>query len=109
MGLDSVELLIDVEKYFDISIANNEAEKIYTIQDFADCVFGKVVIHPTSEDKSQILYGRFRAFFVDRFSLKSDDVIAQSIIKDLIPVQKLKETWADLEKELAIALPPLSE
>ena len=35
-------LVVDVENHFDISIPNEEAEKIYTVQDFANCVFSKV-------------------------------------------------------------------
>ncbi len=38
MGLDSIELLMEVEKYFSISIPDNEAEKAYTVGNLVDCV-----------------------------------------------------------------------
>ncbi len=38
MGLDSVELLMLVEKHFSISIPDAEAEKAYTIGKLVDCV-----------------------------------------------------------------------
>lgn len=38
MGLDSVELVIDVEKYFSISIPDREAEKAVTVGKLVDCV-----------------------------------------------------------------------
>jgi len=38
MGLDSVELLMDVEKHFSISIPDREAEKAYTVGKLVDCV-----------------------------------------------------------------------
>lgn len=38
MGLDSVELLMDFENYFSISVPDLEAEKITTVQDMVDFV-----------------------------------------------------------------------
>lgn len=38
MGLDSVQLIIDIENEFGISIPDAEAEKISTIRDFSECV-----------------------------------------------------------------------
>lgn len=38
MGLDSVELIIDVEKHFSISIPDRDAEKASTVGQLVDCV-----------------------------------------------------------------------
>ena len=38
MGLDSVELIMEVEKHFSISIPDPEAEKAYTVGRLVDCV-----------------------------------------------------------------------
>lgn len=38
MGLDSVELIMEVEKHFSISIPDPEAEKAYTVGKLVDCV-----------------------------------------------------------------------
>jgi acyl carrier protein len=109
MGLDTVELVIDVEKRFDISIPNHEAENIYTVQDFADCVFNKVLIRPTLTCKSRILFYRFRAFLVDKLSVSRNEVLLKTKISDLIPVDRLKWTWKTLETDLEVELPALSE
>lgn len=38
MGLDSIELVMEIEKYFGIQIPDAEAEKIYTVQSMVDTV-----------------------------------------------------------------------
>jgi len=38
MGLDSVYLLMEFEKYFKLEIPQDQAEKIYTVQDMVDCI-----------------------------------------------------------------------
>jgi acyl carrier protein len=38
MGLDSVELIMDVEKHFSISIPDAKAEKAHTVGQLVDCV-----------------------------------------------------------------------
>ena len=40
MGLDSVELIMDVEKHFSISIPDRDAEKAHTVGKLVDCVAG---------------------------------------------------------------------
>ena len=38
MGLDSIELVMEVEKHFSISIPDREAEKAYTVGRLVDCI-----------------------------------------------------------------------
>ena len=45
MGLDTVELVIEVEKAFDISILDADAEKIITVGQLYDCVVSKLPAH----------------------------------------------------------------
>ncbi len=40
-SLDAIELVMDIEKEFDISIADEEANKIETVQDIIDVVASK--------------------------------------------------------------------
>ncbi len=38
MGLDSIELVLEVENFFSIKIQDKELEEIITIRDFTNCV-----------------------------------------------------------------------
>ena len=42
MGLDTVELIINMEKHFDIAIPDQEAGQINTVQDIVNCVYAKI-------------------------------------------------------------------
>jgi acyl carrier protein len=109
MGLDSVALVVDVEKHFDISISNKEAEKIYTVQDFADCVFTKVTLHPSRKCRSQILFYQFRSFLVDKFGIEKERITLDTKLKDLILFEDLRTTWKQIETSLLVKLPELSQ
>ena len=50
MGLDSVELVMEVEKVFDIEISNPEAEKIITVKDFHECILVNLKQEKTEEE-----------------------------------------------------------
>ena len=108
MGLDSVELVVRVEEYFGISIPDREAEKILTVQDFADCVYAKVTLNPTEKCKSQMLFYKFRAYFIDKHGDSKGEISTRTKIKDLI-TGDLKTTWTEIEKYLQLDLPTLSD
>jgi hypothetical protein len=42
MGLDSVELIFTVERYFNIHIPDTEAEKIGTVENLVDCISARI-------------------------------------------------------------------
>lgn len=48
MGLDSVELLVEIEEAFNIEISNLEAEKINTIKDFYE-----IILEKTDNDQTE--------------------------------------------------------
>jgi acyl carrier protein len=108
MGLDSVALLVDVEKHFDITIQNNEASNIYTLQDFADCVFKKVTLNPSQQCKSQVLFYRLRACFIDKLLADKKELLLVTKIKDIIRGFDLKEAWPEIENAMNLKLPTLS-
>ena len=108
MGLDSVEILVRVEEYFGISIPDREAEKILTVQDFADCVFAKVTFNPTEKCKSQMLFYKLKTYFTDNQGLSKEQIRPDSKIRDLI-TGDLKTTWTEIEKHLKLDLPTLSD
>lgn len=81
MGLDSVELLIENEIFFNIRILNHEAEKIYTIQNFVDVIAQHLKV------ESEGMYLQEKVFSIFRVTLRQVKNIKTEIkLKDKISV-----------------------
>ena len=108
MGLDSVELLINVEKHFDMSIPDPEAAKISTLQDFADCVYQKVKINPTEVCKSSVLFYKLRIYFHTQFGISKQAIYPEQRISELIATSDLHKVWRSIEQDFNLRLPELT-
>ncbi|MEQ8576408.1 MAG: hypothetical protein RIB63_20255, partial [Fulvivirga sp.] len=93
MGLDSVELVIEVEKTFNIAISDIEAEKIITVGDFYDVVWDKIKENESDKCKSAILFYRCRAFFQEKYSVNRQDFKLDAKLDDIIPKTKRRAEW----------------
>ncbi|MCB0776774.1 MAG: hypothetical protein KDB99_10685 [Chitinophagaceae bacterium] len=103
MGLDSVELVMEVEKYFSIEIPDQEAEKIYRVQDMVETVARhlKITLENSELQKKIItkLSECFSRLNKKEISLKSDDLIYEFLtVGD-------KENWKALQKLLDLKIP----
>ena len=107
MGLDSVELIMDVEKHFSISISDPEAEKVYTVGQFVDCV-AKIL----SIDKYDFEL-RDTTFSQIKTSLESyvHDIPGFSLTSKVSDTLDINDTTLikSLEKDLGLELPRLHE
>ena len=106
MGLDSVELVMSIEDKFGIRIEDSEAEKIYTVQDFADVVFRKIIANPSDKCLTQIIFYRIRKAF--RILTSNEKKIRPDMkILELFTQTELKEKWNQLKTEVGLKLPDL--
>ncbi|WP_029450422.1 phosphopantetheine-binding protein [Cellulophaga baltica] len=106
MGLDSVELVVSVEDTFGIRIPDDECEKIYSVQDFADAVFKIISINSTEKCLRQLIFYRIRKAFQ---TLDFEKVIIRpdTKISELFTQPELKTNWKKIETELGLKLPEL--
>jgi len=107
MGLDSVELLVEVENAFGIEISNPEAEKIITVGQFHDSVWEKIKDRETLSCKSAILFYRLRKFFYLEFGILSKNFKTDTKLETLIPKEERLTKWNNIQKELDLKLPNL--
>jgi acyl carrier protein len=105
MGLDSVELVMEFEKYFDIQIPDAEAEKMFTVQAAVEVIANHLSV--TNEDKElqveilQKINASLLKNELVRQSLDLNDLIANTIK----PFDKL--AWQKMETDLGLTIPQL--
>lgn len=106
MGLDSVELVMAIEEKFGIRIEDSEAEKIRTVQEFADIVFSKIISTPSDKCLTQIVFYRIRKALRMLMSTEKE-IKPNTKISELFTKTELKEKWSQLKTELGLELPEL--
>ncbi|MGJ8716231.1 MAG: phosphopantetheine-binding protein [Maribacter stanieri] len=106
MGLDSVELVMSVEEKFGIRIPDAECEKIYTVQDFANAVYPKIIKHPSEKCLSQIIFYKIRDS-IKSVNPTNDLITPDSKIKEVVGMDGLRAKWEKIEKSVGLKLPEL--
>lgn len=99
MGLDSVELLMDFENYFSISVPDLEAEKIATIQNMVDFVSKARQIFSEDSILKEKVRIQFQQIISNSPPLNKDDLI----FVRFHPSNKL--FWSAIENKLELKLP----
>lgn len=108
MGLDTVELLMEIERFFKIQIRPEEAEQIGTIQDMTLCAAKHLNIVSDKARLQQEMFLQIQKVYSslalhDRI-LRLDDAIAEI----LNPADIIR--WEKLEEQLQLPLPkPIQE
>lgn len=103
MGLDSVELIMEVEKHFSISIPDREAERAYTVGKLVDCVANILAVKSydfTLREKT------FTLFKTELQNLRKDmgDFSISSKVTDNLDIQD-KSLIQAIESKLNLKLP----
>jgi hypothetical protein len=102
MGLDSVELLMEWEKYFDIEIPDLVAEKIGTVQEAVDAIS---IIMNIAEDKPYLgekIFLRLKTAIINGgFAAQVEE---SSFVCEFIPEYQ-NQVWQVISKELDLEVP----
>lgn len=109
MGLDTVLLLQEVEEYFGVEISNAEVEQIYTVEDFAKCIYKHITPDVDVKCKTQVMFYKLRNFFCDEFALEKIQIRLSTSLSTLIPIDERQKVWLELEGHLQLKLPKLSK
>jgi acyl carrier protein len=114
MGLDVLDLFMRVERTFDITIPDEDAERLYTVGDLHRYILGKVPLverEPGQTGPSICLSGRafyrLRRVLVDGGAGDRRAIRPAALVEGLIPIAGRRRRWAQVEGELGWGLPPL--
>lgn len=101
MGLDSVELVMEVERTFGVQIYDNEWTEINTVNDFVTVINRHITFYPNSTCLTQHVFYKLRRSF-EMIGDSRNEVLPNSIIRTLLPSSDLKMWWNILQTELEI-------
>lgn len=108
MGLDSIEILLDVENTFDIKIPDAEAQRILTIGEFHEAVWSHLNIRQSDHCNSQVVFYRLRAAICECFSVSRKQVTLQSSPNMLFPGSNRRKEYKKLQSSLNWVFPSLT-
>jgi hypothetical protein len=103
MGLDSVELLMEWEKYFDIQIPDLVAEKINTVENAVDAISTILNLTDEKADLKDNIFGRLQNAVSK--TVATNPLISQSDLVCKVFPDNNKQTWASISTELGLEIP----
>src|SRR5688572_13228396 len=107
MGLDSVELVMEIEKAFNIRIPDEEAEKILTVGDMYNSVWNHLETKHSNQCNSQILFYKLRKYFTETFQLSKDIFNPDKHLNDIFPKVDRRRQYINMEYSMSLELPSL--
>ncbi len=106
MGLDSVELLVEWEKYFNIQISDLEAEKISTVQNAVDCISSHLNISENNLTLRDSVFAILKNQIKDKAVTNKSIELTDLVFKILDPNKK--ELWKELSQNINLSIPEFS-
>jgi hypothetical protein len=107
MGLDSVELIMEVETAFDIRISDPEAEKIITVGDLYETVWKYIRQEPDGRCTSQMLFYMIRRKMVESLELARNNITLDASPDLLFESAWKRLTYKKLSEEMQLVFPAL--
>ncbi len=111
MGLEGVEIVIEVEQTFDIVIADSEAEKIATPGQLIELVLSKVGRTDHAACLTQRAFHHLRASLMRQLGCRRNQIKPETLLEDLFPRSnrkpKIRQILTDLgvQKEIELVRP----
>ena len=102
MGLDGVELVMEIEDEFGISIPDEEAEKLETPRMVADWVCSKLAMTDEATCQSQRAFHLLRRSLVELLGLPRRAVRLDMSLREHVPAEAEQELWTGLGAACAV-------
>jgi acyl carrier protein len=107
MGLDTVELVMEVEESFDITIPDSEASRIVTAGDLLQCVMRHLGQEESGICLSSAAFYKLRSALMSTFSVSRSSIRPASHVAEFLPIATRRHDWDCLGQSLGMRLPNL--
>jgi len=110
MGLDTAELVIEVEETFDISIDDRDAERIRTLGDLHRYVFERLALKDRKAQPcpTAAVFYRVRRALMAQGPIDRRRIRPAARVQDLLPEGGRRDAWSALGRTLGFTVPDLS-
>lgn len=105
-GGDPVEMVMNIEQTFHITIPDSDAEQIYTVGQLYTYVLAKLPQPPCPGCISSATFYRLRRILQELFAVPRERIRPATRIEDLLPQEGRPERWARLVEALRPARLP---
>jgi len=106
MGLDGVELIMEVEDTFGISIPDEEAEYCSTVGGMYNIIISKLT--PAEEGcLSNSAFYKLRKAMIDEFNFSRKEIRPKALLHGFFPEKNRRSAWKSLQERLNLQLPCL--
>ena len=107
MGLDTVELVMDLEERFDTAIPDDAAEQIQTVGELHAFLMRRIRNQASDICPSATLFYPIRRLLVDEFSVERKQVRPSTRLETLIEAEHRRQFWRRLQSVFSTCLPRL--
>ena len=107
MGLEGVELIMDVEDRFGTSFPDAQLERMQTIGDLHDFIMSRIRAQHSDVCLSAAMFYPIRRILVEQFNVDHDIVRPETSLESLVETESRSQFWRKIESGLATKLPRL--
>lgn len=100
MGLDTVEIILEIEEAFGIHIPDEVAGNMRTVQDMVDYVTGQVATVPAETCETQRVFYRLRRGFLDQIPALVDDFDLRTELRDILHKDQWMRVWTAVRRQV---------
>ena len=107
MGLESVELVMDVEDRFGTSFPDAELERMQTVGDLLKFIMARIRSQNSDACPSAAMFYPIRKILVDQFNVDRSNVRPSTRLESLVDANARHKFWQTIDSSLATRLPKL--
>jgi acyl carrier protein len=107
MGLDGVELLMEIEDAFKISISDEEVSEAITVGKLYQCVLDKIKVSTEERCSSQKSFYLLRAALRENLGIEAKSVTPRTTTEKLFPKPDRRKLWSKISINVPYKFPEL--
>lgn len=110
MGLDTIELAMEIEECFDIRIPDAEASEVRTVGDAHELILRRLGVPASAGCTGCVTakaFYRLRRALVELVGARRGAIAPSTRLNVAVPLHRRRSLWPALSDRLALSMPPL--